>query len=155
MKLTKNEMEIADRFISKREKQLAQWPYRRWLIVIIFSASMLFGHRNVNDGMRSINDDRATDSQVDRALGDGPPPGLERAWVVGSMIKISRVLESRYQVMNYALMQVALGYIQVITGAIMVCLAILRWKPSERDALICKLLRMKLQKLESSTSLQK
>jgi len=78
MELTKREIEIADRCISKRERQLAQWPLRRWLILVIFSVSMLFGYINVSDGMRSIDDDRATDLQVDRSLGEGPPPGLEK-----------------------------------------------------------------------------
>jgi hypothetical protein len=70
MQLTKREIEIADRYISRRERQLAQWPLRRWLILVIFSVSMLYGYINVNDGMRSIDDDRATDLQVDRSLGE-------------------------------------------------------------------------------------
>ncbi len=37
MELTKSEIEVADRYLSKRERQLAQWPHRRWLIVAIFS----------------------------------------------------------------------------------------------------------------------
>jgi len=152
MELTKREIEIADRCISKRERQQAQWPLRRWLILVIFSVSMLLGYINVSDGMRSIDDDRATDLQVDRSLGEGPPPGLEKPWIVGSMMKISKILESRYQLVTYAMMQVALGYIQLITGAIMVFLTILRWNVGERDALICKLLRWKLQELEQDAA---
>lgn len=152
MELTKREIEIADRCISKRERQLAQWPLRRWLILVIFSVSMLLGYINVGDGMRSIDDDRATDLQVDRSLGEGPPPGLEKPWIVGSMMKISKILESRYQLVTYATMQVAVGYIQLIAGAIMVCLTILRWNVGERDALICKLLRAKLQELEQNAA---
>ena len=148
MELTKSEIEIADRYILKRERQLAQWPYRRWLILAIFSGMMLFGYRYVSDGMRSIGDDKATDSQVSRAVGEDPPPGLEHLWIVGSMMKISKILELRYQVVTYAFMQVALGYIQLISGAIMVCLTILRWNKGKRDALLCKLLRGKLQELE-------
>jgi hypothetical protein len=150
MELTKRELEIADRYISKRERQLAQWPIKRWLILAIFSVSLLLGYRNVNDGMRSIDDDRATDLQVDRSLGEGPPPGLEKPWIMGSMMKISKILEARYQLAIYSMMQVALGYTQLIAGAIMVCVVILRWNTRERDALICKLLRAKLQELAAA-----
>ncbi|MDB6123187.1 MAG: hypothetical protein JWQ71_2180 [Pedosphaera sp.] len=152
MELTKSEIEIADRYISKRERQLAQWPHRRWLILVIFSVGMLLGYRNHSDGMRSINDDKATDLEVSRALGDGPPPGLERRWAVGAMLKISKILELRHQVVTYSLMQVDVGVMQFLAGAIMVCLAILRWNTGERDALICKLLRGKLQELEQDAA---
>jgi len=152
MELTKNEIEIADRYVSKRERQLAQWPHRRWLILGIFSVIALVGYLAVRDGMRTIHDDSATDSQVDRAIGEAPPPDLEQRWVVGTMLKISKILESRYQVVTYALMEVAVGYLQVLSGAIMVCLVILRWNIGERDALICKLLRAKLQELEQGAA---
>jgi hypothetical protein len=152
MELTKSEIEIADRYISKREKELAQWPRNRWLILAIFSVSMVFGYRMVSDGMRSINDDKAIDLQVSLAIGGDPPPGQEQRWVVGSMIKIGKVLEARYQVVIYALIQVALGYIQVISGAIIVLITILRWNRGERDALICKLLRVKLQELQQDAA---
>lgn len=148
MELTKNEMEIADRYISKRERQVAQWPHRRWLMLAIFSVSMLIGCLIQSDGMRSINDDKATDLEVSRALGDGPPPGLEQRWVVGAMMKIGKIHELRYQAVTYALMQVALGYVQLISGVVMVCLTVLRWNTGERDALICKLLRAKLHELK-------
>ena len=46
MQLTKSEIEIADRYISKRERQLAQWPLRRWLMLVIFSVFALVGYRN-------------------------------------------------------------------------------------------------------------
>jgi hypothetical protein len=72
--------------------------------------------------------------------------------MIGSMMKISKILETRYQVVTYATMQVALGYVQVIAGAIMVFLTILRWNAGERDALICKLLRWKLQDLEQDAA---
>jgi len=98
--------------------------------------------------MRSINDDRDTDAQVDRAVGEDPPPGLERRWVVGTMLKISKILEARYQVVTYSFMEVAVGYVQILGGVVMVVLTILHWKPSARDALICRLLRAKLQELQ-------
>ena len=68
MELTKSETEIAERWISKRERQLAQWPHRRWLILAIFSLIALLGYRDVSDGMRSIGDDKATDLQVSRPV---------------------------------------------------------------------------------------
>ena len=148
MGLTKDEIEIAERWISKRERQLAQWPRRRWLMLVIFTVLALAGYRNVSVGERSIQDDKATDLQVSQALEEAPPPGLEHRWAVGSMMKISKILELRHQVVSYALMQVAFGYMQLFSGAIMVCLTILRWNTNERDALICKLLRGKLQELE-------
>ena len=152
MELTKREIEIADRYISKRERQVAQWPIKRWIILVVFSASMLFGYKNVSDGMRTIDDDKDMGSQVSRSLGDGPPPGLEKPWIVGSIIKTSKILEARYQLVTYAMMQVALGYIQIIAGAIMVGLALVRWNSGERDAIICKLLRSQLQELERSVA---
>src|SRR5438876_726793 len=147
MELTKRETEIADRNISKRERQLAQWPIRRWLIVVIFSVLALYGYRNVRDGEQSIQDDKATDLEVSRSLGEGPPPGLERLWVMGAIRKTAKVLELRYQVVTYALIQVAMGYVVLLGGACMVALTIVRWNTGERDALICKLLRTKLQEL--------
>src|SRR5262249_42936695 len=65
-----------------------------------------------------------------------------------SMIKLSKVLELRHQEVTYSLMQVAVGSMWALSGVIMVCLTILRWNTGERDALICKLLRGKLQELE-------
>lgn len=61
---------------------------------------------------------------------------------------LSVCTQLRHQVVSYALRQVAFGYMQLLSGAIMVCLTILRWNTAERDALICKLLRGKLQELE-------
>ena len=150
MELTKNEIEIADRYLSKRERQLTQWPRRRWLMLVIFSVLALVGYRNVSVGERSIQDDKATDIQVSQALEKAPPPGLEHHWAVGSMMKISKILELRHQEVSYALMQVALGTMVLLSGVTMVCLTILRWNTGERDALICKLLRAKLQEFELS-----
>jgi hypothetical protein len=109
---------------------------------------MLTGYRNVSDGMRDIADDKATDSDVSRALGEGPAPGQERLWAIGAMMKTSKLLELRYQVVTYSLMEVALGYVLILLGVANLCLTILRWNRGERDALICKLLRAKLQELE-------
>jgi hypothetical protein len=148
MELTKSEIEIADRYISKRERQLAQWSRRRWLMLVIFSVFALIGYRNVSDGVRSIDDDKATDLHVSRAVGEAPPPGQEHLWAVGTMIKIGKILELRHQVVTYALMEVTLGSMQILSGAIIVFLTILRWNTGERDALICKLLRGKLRELE-------
>lgn len=148
MELTKNELRIADRYLSKRERQVAQWPLRRWLLVAIFSVVALLGYRTMNDGERSIQDDKAMDMQVRQALEKDPPPGQEHLWAVGCMMKMSKILELRHQEVTSALIEVALGYAQLISGAIMACLVILRWNRSERDALICKLLRGKLQELE-------
>lgn len=152
MELTKHEIEIAERCISKRERQLAQWPLRRWLILAIFSFFAVLGYRSVSDGTRSIHEDTATDLAVDRALGDGPPPGEERRWVIGAMMKMGKLLELRHQVVTYSLIQVAVGYVTLLSGVIMVGLTILRWNISERDALICKLLRMKLQELAQNAA---
>jgi hypothetical protein len=152
MELTKNEIEIADRWISKRERQLAQWPRRRWLILAIFSVFALLGYRSVTDGMRDIHDEKTTDLYVSSTIREAPPPGLEQRWSVGTMLKIAKLLELRQQVVAYALMGVALGYLELLSAAIMVCLVILRSKTVERDALICKLLRWKLQELEQDTA---
>jgi hypothetical protein len=148
MELTKSEIEIADRWISKREKQLAQWPHRRWLIVAIFSVFTLLGYRSVNEGMGSIDDDKTAYSYVNSAIGEAPPPGLEQRWSVGTMLKIGKILELRQQIVAHALMQVALGYIEILSGVSMVCIVILRSRTRKRDALICKLLRGKLQEVE-------
>jgi len=152
MELTKNEIEIADRCISKRERQVAQWPHRRWLILAIVLVFAFIGYRTVSDGVRSIQDDKATDSQVSRAFGDTPPPGQEHRWAVGTMIKIGKILELRHQLVSYALMEVVLGSMQILSSVIIVCLTILRWNTGERDALICKLLRGKLQELEQNAA---
>jgi hypothetical protein len=152
MELTKQEIEIADRYISKRERQLAQWPLKRWLILAIFSVFMVIGYRNVSDGTQSIREDETTDLAVDRALGDGPPPGEERRWVIGAMMKMGKLLELRHQVVTYSLIQIAVGFMTLLSGVIMVCLTLLRWNIGERDALICKLLRAKLQELEQTAS---
>jgi len=109
---------------------------------------MLVGYRIMNDGMRSIQDDKAIDLQASLAIGGDPPPGQEQRWVIGSMMKIAKVLESRYQVVIYSLIQVAVGCLPFFSGLIMVSLTILRWNTGERDALICKLLRGKLQELQ-------
>ena len=152
MELTKSEIEIAERWISKRERQLAQWPLRRWLMLAIFSVMALYGYRNVSVAERDIQDDKATDLEVSRSLGDGPPPGLERLWMMGAIRKTAKVLELRYQVVTYALIQVAVGYVVLLGGACMVALTIVRWNTGERDVLICKLLRTKLQELEPGSA---
>ena len=152
MEFTKSEIEIADRCLTKRERQLAQWPSRRWLMLAIFSGLMLFGYRNYSDGMRSIQDDKATDIQVSQALEKDPPPGQEHLWAVGCMMKISKILELRHQEVTSSLMEIAVGYTQILMGLTMVCLIILRWNRGERNALICKLLRGKLQELEYGDS---
>jgi hypothetical protein len=151
MELTKREMEIADRCLSKREKQLAQWPLRRWLMVAIFSVFALLGYRVASDGERDINDDKVMDLTVDRAFfGKDPPPELEHLWAIGSMMKLNKVIELRHREVTYSLMQVAVGSMWALSGVIMVVLVILRWNTGERDALICKLLRAKLQELEQA-----
>ena len=149
---TKNELEIADRYLSKREKQVAQWPLTRWLLLATFSAMMLLGYRNMNDGKQSIDDDKATDMQVSQALEKPPPLGLEHHWAVGSMMKVSKILELRHQVVTASLMEIAIGFMQFLGGVIMVCLIILRWSRNQRDALICKLLRGKLQELKQDAA---
>ena len=148
MELTKHELEIADRHLSKREKQLANWPRTRWLMLAIFLVMAFIGYRNVSDGMRSIQDDKATDMQVRQSLEKDPPPGLEHRWAVGCMMKISKILELRHQEVTYSLMQVGLGYVQSVLAAAFLCLTILRWNRTERDALICKLLRGRLEELK-------
>jgi hypothetical protein len=148
MKLTKTEIEVADRCLSKREKQLAQWPRTRWMLLTIYSVLMLIGYLIVNDGKHSIYDDQATEAQVSRALGEGPPPGLEHRWAVGAMIKISTILEARHQLVTVSLIEMAAGFMPFVSGLSMVCIIILRWNTGERDALICKVLRAKLQELE-------
>ena len=150
MELTKREIEIADRWISKRERQLAQWPCRRWLILAIFAVFALLGYRTASDGMRSIHDEKTIDSYVSATIGAAPPPGLEQRWAVGTMLKIAKLLESRQQEVAYAVLEVALGYLEILLAATMVCLVILRSRTVERDALICKLLRGKLQELEQT-----
>ena len=152
MELTKNELEIADRYLSKRERQVAQWPRRRWLLLAIYSVFALLGYLILRDGQRDIKDDKATDMQVSQALEKDPPPGLEHRWAVGCMMKISKILELRHQEVTSALMEVMLGTMQVLGGAKIVCLTILRWNTGKRDALICKLLRAKLQELEQDAS---
>ena len=92
MELTKSELQIADRYLSKREKQVAQWPQRRWLMLILYSVMMYIGFHVERDGMRGISDDRAMDLALNRALGEDPPPGMEHRWLVGSMMKISKIL---------------------------------------------------------------
>jgi hypothetical protein len=153
MEFTKNEIEIADRYISKREKQLKQWPVRRWLILAIFSVGTLLGYRTMSDGMRSIHDEKTIDSYVSNSIGEYPPLGQEQRWSVGRMLKIAKLLEDRQQVVAYSLMGVALGYVEILSGVAMVCLIILRWNTGKRDALICKLLRGKLQELEQDTKI--
>src|SRR6266568_1620566 len=148
MELTKSEIEIAERCISKRERQLAQWPRRRWLILAIFAVFALLGYRTASDGMRSIHDEKTIDSYVSATIGAAPPRGLEQRWSVGTMLKIAKLLESRQQEVAYGVLEVALGYLEILLAATMVCLVILRSKTRERDALICKLLRGKLQELE-------
>ena len=150
MELTKIEIEIADRYLSKREKQLAHWPHRRWLMLAMFSLFALLGYLIGSDGMRSIDDDKSIDLQASLAIGGYPSPDQEQRWVVGSMMKIAKVLESRYQVVTYALMQVVLGYMILIWNIGMMVIIILRWNTGERDTLICKLLRSKLTELETS-----
>jgi hypothetical protein len=152
MNLTKSELELADRCLSKREKQVAQWPQRRWLMLAIFAAFTLLGYLTLSDGVHGIQDDQAVDMQVSRAIGEDPPPGLETRWMVGSMMKIAKVLELRHQVVSWSLLEVALGSMQILWAVIVVCLTLLRWNTGERDALICKLLRGKLQELQQEAA---
>jgi hypothetical protein len=152
MELTKVDRALADRYLSKRERQLTQWPLRRWLILIIFSVFALIGYRSVSNGQRTIRDDKVTDMQVSQALEKAPPPGLEHRWAVGCMMKISKILELRHQEVSCALMQIVIGYMGLLSGAIMVGLTILRWNAGERDALICRLLRAQLQELDQGAA---
>lgn len=101
--------------------------------------------------MRSIDDDKTMDSYVSATIGATPPPGLEQRWAVGTMLKIAKLLESRQQEVAYALLEVALGYLELLSAAVMVCIVVLRSRTRERDALICKLLREKLQELAPAT----
>jgi len=103
--------------------------------------------------MRSIYDDKTADSYVSAAIGEAPPPGLEQRWAVGTMLKVAKLLEDRQQEVAYALMEVTVGYVEILLAAVMVCLVVLRSKTRERDALICKLLRGKLQELEQDAAL--
>lgn len=148
MQLAKHEIELAERHIAKREKQLAQWPVKRWVILVLFTVSAFIGYRNVADGTRGIQDDRATDLQLRQSLEKTPPPGLEYRWAVGSMLKVSKILELRHQVVSYSLMQIGLGYVQLLLGITMITIVVLRWEPNARDALICKLLRWQLEELK-------
>ena len=152
MELTKNELAIAERYISKRERQLARWPRSRWLLLIIYSVMALVGYLIVSDGVRDINDDKTTDMEVSRAFGAAPPPGLENRWAVGTMIKMGKILEARHQMVSASLMEVAVGFMQILCGASMVCVTLVRWNTGERDALICKLLRGKLRELEQDAA---
>ena len=148
MELTKSEREIADRWISKRERQLAQWRHRRWVILAIFVVFALLGYRTASDGMRSIRDEKTIDSFVSATIGAAPPPGLEQRWAVGTQLKIAKLLESRQQEVAYSVLEVGLGYLEILSAATMLCLVILRSRTVERDTLICKLLREKLQEPE-------
>lgn len=148
MELTKYEIELAERHITKRERELAQWPRRRWVLLVVYSVFMLIGCMIVNDGRRSIYEDQATEAHVGRALGKGPPPGLEDRWVVGAMIKVGVILEARHQIVTLSLLQMAAGFLPFISGLSMVTIVLLRWNGGERDALICKLLRAQLRELE-------
>ena len=102
----------------------------------------------MSNGVRGIQDDKSTDLLVNRAVRETPPPGQENLLAVGTMMKIAKILELRHQVVTDSLMEVAVGFMQILGGVIIVCLTILRWNTGERDALICKLLRGKLQELE-------
>lgn len=148
MELTKSEIEIAERWIAKRERQLAQWPRRRWVILAIFAVFALLGYRTASDGMRSIEDEKTIDAYVSATIGAAPPPGLEQRWAVGTQLKVAKLLESRQQEVAYSVLQVALGYLGILSAATMMCLVVLRSNTAERDALICRLLRGKLEELE-------
>jgi len=153
MELTKNELQIADRYLSKREKQIAQWPQKRWILLLIFSAITFVGYHTQREGTRSISEDRAMDMELSRSLGgDPPPPGEEHRWLVGSMLKVSKVLELRHQVVTTSLIQSGIGFVQLFMGLIMVTLIILRWNTAERDALICKLLRAQLTEFQQASA---
>ena len=153
MELTKSEITIADRHLSKRERELAQWPRRRWLLLVVYSVVMLIGFPIVNEGKRSIYEDQLTEAHISRALGQGPPSTLDDRWVIGAILKIGNVLEARHQVVTLSLMQMAVGCLPFFSGLSMVCIVIVRWNMVERDALICKLLRARLRELEQSAAL--
>jgi len=148
MDLTQNEIAIAERHLSKRERQLAQWPRARWLILAAFAVFAFVGYRTASDGMGSLRDEKTIDSFVSATIAAGPPPGLEQPWAVGTQLKIAKLLESRQQEVAYSILEVGLGYLEILSAATMACLVILRSKTMERDALICKLLREKLQQLK-------
>jgi len=152
MELTKSEITIADRHLSKRERELAQWPRKRWVMLVVYSVFMLVGGLIILSGQRTINDDQSMEAEMRRALGKGPPPGLEERWAVGSMMKITTILEVRHQLVTLSLLQMAAGFLPFISGLAMVTIVILRWNAGERDALICKLLRAKLRELEPSAA---
>jgi hypothetical protein len=152
MELTKSEIEIADRHIAKRERELAQWPRRRWVLLVVYSVFMIVGCLIVMDGHRTIYDDQSMEAEMRRALGKGPPPGLEERWAVGAMMKITTILEVRHQIVTVSLLQMAAGFLPFISGLSMVTIVILRWNGGERDALICKLLRAKLRELEQDAA---
>jgi hypothetical protein len=152
MELTKDEIELAERHIAKRERELARWPRRRWRLLVIYSVMMLVGCLIVNDGRRSIDEDQSTEAEVSRALGRGPIPGMEDRWVVGAMIKVGVLLEARHQVVTLSLMQMAAGLMPLLGGVSMIGIILVRWNDGARDALICKLLRMKLRELEQGAA---
>lgn len=152
MELTKSEQEIAERHITKRERELAQWPRRRWVLLVVYSVAVLIGCLIVNEGRRTIYEDQSMEAEMRRALGKGPPPGLEERWAVGSMMKITSILEVRHQLVTLSLLQMAAGFLPFISGLTMVTIVVLRWNGGERDALICKLLRAKLRELEQDTA---
>jgi hypothetical protein len=119
-------------------------------MLAMFSLFALVGYRIASDGMRSIDEDETIDLQASLAIGGYPSPDREQRWVVGSMMKIAKVLESRYQVVTYAMIQIGLGYMIFVSDIGMMVLIILRWNAGERDALICKLLRGKLRELQQA-----
>jgi hypothetical protein len=55
--------------------------------------------------------------------------------------------------MAFAVMEVAMGYLEILLGVAMLCLIALRWNTGTRDALICKLLREKLREVEQDAAL--
>jgi hypothetical protein len=152
MELTKSERDIAERWISKRERQLAHWPHRRWLMLAVFGVFALLGYRTASDGMSSIRDEKTIDSFVSATIGDAPPPGLEQRWAVGTQLKIAKLLEARQQEVAYSVLEVGLGYLQILLAATMLCLVVLRSTTVERDALICRVLRAKLREREPSNA---
>jgi hypothetical protein len=153
MELTKSELEIAERHLAKRERELAQWPRKRWVMLVVYSVAMLVGVLIVNGGKRSIYEDQNMEAEFRRALGkEGPPPGMEERWLMGSILKIGNVMEVRHQVVTLSLMQMAVGCLPFFSGLTMVTIVILRWNGGERDALICKLLRAKLRELEQTAA---
>ncbi|MEY4386644.1 MAG: hypothetical protein RLY20_1927 [Verrucomicrobiota bacterium] len=148
MELTPHDLEIAERHIAKREKELAEWPRKRWRLLIIYSLLMLVGVRLVLDGLSTLIHDDAVEVDVKRVLSKGPTPGLQERWVMGAMIKVSTILEARHEIAILSLGQIIAGLMPFTACGSMVGIILLRWKDGERDALICKLLRMKLRELE-------